>query len=81
MTDGSRDIDLVNELLGNDESEWLEFKKGNEDPEMIGKLCSALSNGARLVGRDKGYIVWGVDDETRRISSTYRLYSELVTNI
>ena len=67
MTDGSRDIDLVNELLRNEESEWLEFKKGSEDPEMIGKLCSALSNGARLVDRDKGYVVWGVDDATRQI--------------
>ena len=70
MTDGSRDIDLVNELLGNDESEWLEFKKGSEDPEMIGKLCSSLSNGARLAGHDKGYVVWGVDDATRRVVGT-----------
>ena len=70
MTENSRDVDLINELLGNDESEWLEFKKGSEDPKMIGKLCSALSNGARLVGRDKGYVVWGVDDETRQISGT-----------
>lgn len=70
MTNGSRDIDLVNELLGSDESEWLEFKKGVENPEMIGKLCSALSNGARLVGRDKGYVVWGVDDESRQVVGT-----------
>ena len=70
MTDGSCDIDLVNELLGNDESEWLEFKKGGEDPEVIGKLCSALSNGARLTDRDRGYVVWGVDDATRRIVGT-----------
>ena len=54
MTDVSRDIDLVNELLGNDESEWLEFKKGSEDPQMMGKMYSALSNGARLAERDKG---------------------------
>ena len=62
--------DLVDELLINSESEWLEFKVGVSDSEVIGELCSALSNGAALVGRDGGYVVWGVDDKSRRIVGT-----------
>lgn len=70
MSEKSRDIYLVNELLNQEESEWLEFKRNMTDIEQIGRLCSALSNGAAVVGRDKGYLIWGVDDKTRRIVGT-----------
>jgi ATP-dependent DNA helicase RecG len=66
-----RNIDLVDDLLANSaELNWLEFKKDNIDGEIIGKLCSALSNGARIVGRDFGYLLWGIDDSTRKIVGT-----------
>ncbi|MES2204008.1 MAG: ATP-binding protein [Pseudomonadota bacterium] len=66
-----RDIDLVNDLLSNSaELSWLEFKQDNANEQMIGKLCSALSNGARLANRDFGYLIWGVVDGTREIEGT-----------
>lgn len=66
-----RDLDLINELLALPaETTWLEFKGSNADPEMIGKRCSALSNAARLEGRDCAYLIWGVEDETHAILGT-----------
>lgn len=66
-----RDLDLINELLALPaETTWLEFKGSNSDPEMIGKRCSALSNSARIEGRDCAYLVWGIEDETHAILGT-----------
>lgn len=66
-----REIDLINDLLKNTaELSWLEFKKNNSDGKVIGKLCSALSNSARLAEQDFGYIVWGVNDDTREVVGT-----------
>ncbi|MBZ0264606.1 ATP-binding protein [bacterium] len=44
------------------ETEWVEFKLNDNNPEMIGEYISALSNAATLVGKAFAYIVWGVDD-------------------
>jgi ATP-dependent DNA helicase RecG len=52
------------------ESEWLEYKVDNSNPETIGKNISALSNGAALYGRPFGYVVWGVEDDTHEIVGT-----------
>ena len=66
-----RDIELVNQLLANDvELDWLEFKKDNIAPETIGELCSALSNSARIDKRDFAYLLWGINDKTRKIVGT-----------
>lgn len=66
-----RDLDLIDELLGLPaETAWLEFKCGNSYPEVIGKRCSALSNAARIEGRDCAYLIWGIADETHAIIGT-----------
>ncbi|WP_203580778.1 ATP-binding protein [Microbacterium hibisci] len=52
------------------ETEWLEFKVDNTDPEMIGKAVSALANSARIAGEDFGFLIWGVQDDTHRIVGT-----------
>ncbi len=63
-----RDIDLVNDLLARpSETSWVEFKKDNTDPTMIGIRCSALSNAARIAGEDFAYMLWGVEDDTHNI--------------
>ena len=63
--------DLVRELCKlPSESEWVEFKINNADPEMIGKDISALSNGAVLHGQSFGYLVWGVSNDTHEIVGT-----------
>lgn len=68
---GQRVIDLVDDLLAlQDETTWVEFKRNNTDPEMIGVRISALSNAARLDGQHTAYMIWGVADETRIIVGT-----------
>lgn len=66
-----RDIALVDELRAMPaETTWVEFKANNTDPEMIGKRCSALSNAARMDGRDVAYMLWGIADETHAVVGT-----------
>lgn len=52
------------------EREWVEFKDSNGDPREIGELLSALSNAARLHSKDRAFLVWGVQDETRSVVGT-----------
>lgn len=52
------------------ESEWLEFKENLSDPEAIGEYVSALSNAAALHGESRGYLVWGVQDDTHKLVGT-----------
>ncbi|MDH6290866.1 ATP-binding protein [Rhodococcus opacus] len=52
------------------ESEWLEFKENLADPDAIGEYISALSNAAALHGESRGYLVWGVQDETHKLVGT-----------
>ena len=52
------------------ESEWVEFKANNTNPQTIGKNIAALSNGAVLNGKSFGYIVWGVSNDTHEIVGT-----------
>ena len=52
------------------ETEWVEFKENNADPQEIAEYISALSNAATLCGKSRGYLVWGVDDSTHEIVGT-----------
>lgn len=52
------------------ECEWVEIKHNNEDPEIIGEYVSALANGAAYMGQSKGYMAWGLDDNTHHIKGT-----------
>ena len=73
---------LIKELISlPSETEWLEFKHNNFDPEMIGEDISALANSAAYKGKDKAYLVWGVHNETHDILGTkYNQYSKLIGN-
>ena len=63
--------ELLNELLSESvESEWLEFKENNDQPELIGQYLSALSNSACLHNKQYGYLVYGVQDGTKNIVGT-----------
>lgn len=62
---------LIRELISlPSETEWVEFKHNNDDPQMIGEYISALGNSATLLGRPKAYMLWGIDDETHKIVGT-----------
>ncbi|MGV8968327.1 MAG: ATP-binding protein [Cellulomonas sp.] len=52
------------------ETEWIEFKVNNGDPEMIGEYISALGNSAALEGRRRAYLVWGVRDDDLEVVGT-----------
>ena len=62
---------LVQQLISTEkECEWLEFKVNYHQPSSIGKYISALSNSATLLDRDFGYIIFGVEDHSRKIVGT-----------
>lgn len=63
---------LLRELcrLHRDEIEWVEFKVGNEQPDLIGEYISALANAAAYCGKVHAYLLWGVDDQTHDIVGT-----------
>jgi len=52
------------------ESEWIEFKCSYVDPVEIGQYLSAIANAAALHHNEKGYLVWGIDNDTHRIVGT-----------
>lgn len=52
------------------EASWFEFKANNTDPQLIGKLASALANSARIANEDFGYLIWGVADTDHAIVGT-----------
>lgn len=65
----------VHELLTNlrslpHETEWVEFKVNQEDPEEIGEYLSALSNSASLLDKEAGYIAWGFADGSHEVVGT-----------
>ncbi|MEQ8820321.1 MAG: ATP-binding protein [Sumerlaeia bacterium] len=61
------------------ETEWVEYKVGNENPQKIGENISTLSNSAALLNRERAWIVWGVEDGTSRVVGTaFRPRSQLV---
>ena len=62
---------LLQELLSHSqETEWIEFKQNWANPEDIGEYVSALANAAALCGKRAGYLVWGVEDQSKRIVGT-----------
>lgn len=52
------------------ETEWVEFKHNNDNPEEIGEYLSALANIAALMGKVHAYLIWGVDNDTHGVIGT-----------
>lgn len=64
-------ISLVQELRKlPTETEWVEFKHNNAEPEDIGEYISALANSAALTGKVNAYLIWGIDNQTHDIVGT-----------
>jgi len=58
---------LLNRLLQEGrETEWLEFKRNNWDPDEIGRCVSACANASMLAEKERAYIVWGIENGTRK---------------
>lgn len=52
------------------ETEWLEFKTNRCEPQVLGEYLSALANAACLLGRPRGYLVFGIEDGTHAVAGT-----------
>jgi ATP-dependent DNA helicase RecG len=56
------------------ESEWVEFKLNNSNPHEIGEYVSGLANAAMLAYKDRGFLVFGVEDGSRKkLGTTIKL--------
>lgn len=64
-------LSLVNELHALPrETEWVEFKLNDAEPQAIGEYISALANAAALAGKAFAYLAWGVRDEDHAVVGT-----------
>ncbi len=63
-------VEFVRDLIKNRESEYVEFKTSNDEPNLFGETVSALANGAVLAEKPEAYLVYGVDDESHEIVGT-----------
>ncbi len=64
-------ISLINELRKSaKETEWVEFKHNNADPDEIGQQIASLSNSAALCDKAYAYLVWGIQDKTHQVVGT-----------
>jgi len=52
------------------ETEWVEFKVNQADPEEIGRYISGLANAAALHGQPTAYLIWGIEDENHHAVGT-----------
>lgn len=52
------------------ETEWIEFKVNNDEPQLVGEYISALANSAVLHNVQKAYLVYGIEDSTLKIVGT-----------
>lgn len=64
--------ELLSSLIAAWESEVVEFKEASNDYKTgeIAKYFSALSNEANLRGKERAWLVFGVNDKTRKITGT-----------
>ena len=67
--------ELLDQLIAQWEDEVVEFKRGKDgfSSSDLGKYVSALANEANLRGKERGWLVFGVEDKSRAvIGTTYK---------
>lgn len=75
---------LLEQLIATWENEVAEFKQAdkNYDTDRIGVYFSALSNEANLRGKERAWLVFGVNNKTRTVVGTdYRLEPERLPSL
>jgi len=60
----------LQKLLELGEQPWIEFKTNKIRDENIGEYISALSNSAALERKQAGFLIFGIDDQTKKIIGT-----------
>lgn len=76
--------ELLKDLIATWENEVIEFKQvgDNYSTSDIGKYFSALSNEANLRNKEKAWLVFGVNNKTRKVAGTdYRPESERLQSL
>jgi ATP-dependent DNA helicase RecG len=69
--DKQNEVKFVDDLLSiGNETEWLEYKANHQTCEKIGEYISALSNAAALHQKDEAYLIFGIDDTSKKIVGT-----------
>jgi len=63
--------ELLDYLLAQSESEFVEFKANNYSPTNTGELISALANGAVLEKKDEAYLVFGISDDKEVVGTDF----------
>lgn len=73
-------LNLLDRLLKlTRETEWIEFKHNNNDPEEIGEYLSALANSACLHSQKHGYLIFGIADTTvDLVGTTFKPFTNKV---
>lgn len=61
---------LLKWIQSQDECEWIEYKVNNFKSELIGEYISAISNSCGYHSKEYGYLVFGIEDETKRFVGT-----------
>lgn len=63
---------LLTQLVSNWEDEVVEFKRGKDgfSSNDLGKYVSAMANEANLRGRERAWLVFGIDNDTRKVVGT-----------
>lgn len=71
MTNQADLIALIDRLRHErSEQDYFEFKENNYEPQLIGEYLSALSNAACLAGKPRGYLIFGINNNTHAVTGT-----------
>lgn len=72
MMDESALTKLLYQLIAQWEDEVVEFKRGKDSfsSSELGKYVSALANEANLRGKERGWLIFGVDNKLRSVVGT-----------
>ncbi|PII82305.1 hypothetical protein BMH32_08315 [Leucobacter sp. OLJS4] len=71
MTD-DRALEIIAALIKPEasENEVVEFKSNHLEPQEIGEYISALANAAVILGRKYAYLIFGIEDKTKKVIGT-----------
>ncbi len=73
--------EIVSECISyTEEQNWLEFKDGCYEADGIGEYISSLSNTVAMLGKEEGYLIWGIHNSTYNLTDTKFNFHQDVKN-